>query len=88
MKIFGVDFTCAPRRAKPITVAVGALKQKGLELEAIERLPGFAEFEAMLARPGPWVGGFDLPFSLPLELVRDLGCPACWPELVAHCAAL
>jgi hypothetical protein len=88
LKILGVDFTCAPRRAKPITVAVGILKKTRLELGAIQRLPGFDEFEAMLARPGPWVGGFDLPFSLPLELVRDLGWPARWPELVAHCAAM
>ena len=88
MRIYGVDFTCAPRRAKPITVACAVLRKSRLELEAIERLPGFSDFEAMLARPGPWVGGFDFPFSLPRELVRDLGWPAKWPELVAHCAAL
>lgn len=88
MRIYGVDFTCAPRRAKPITVAVAVLDRKRLEIEAIERLPDFAEFEAMLARPGPWVGGFDFPFSLPRELVRDLGWPGEWPQLVAHCAAI
>ena len=88
MRIYGVDFTCAPRRAKPITVAVGVFKKNALSLEAIERLPSFAEFDAMLARPGPWVGGFDLPFSLPRELVRDLGWPSEWPALVAHCAGL
>jgi hypothetical protein len=86
--IYGVDFTCAPRRAKPITVAVARLKKNALHLEAIESLGSFAEFEAMLARPGPWIGGFDFPFSLPRELVTDLGWPAAWPELVAHCAAL
>jgi hypothetical protein len=88
LRIYGVDFTCAPRRAKPITVAVGVFSKKHLQLEAIERLSTFAEFEAMLARPGPWVGGFDLPFSLPQELVRDLRWPASWPELMAHCATL
>jgi hypothetical protein len=86
--IYGVDFTCAPRRAKPITVAVGRLMKRALHLEAIESLGSFQAFEAMLARPGPWVGGFDFPFSLPRELVRDLRWPAQWPELVAHCAAL
>jgi hypothetical protein len=88
LRIYGVDFTCAPRRAKPITVASGVLKKSRLNLETIERLGSFAEFEAMLARRGPWVGGFDFPFSLPLELARDLGWPADWPALVAHCAAL
>ncbi|HET7670735.1 MAG TPA: DUF429 domain-containing protein [Burkholderiales bacterium] len=88
MRIFGVDFTCAPRAAKPITVAVAALRRKSLALEAIEPLQTFADFEALLARPGPWVGGFDLPFSLPRELVHDLKWPHEWPALVAHCASL
>lgn len=88
MRIYGLDFTCAPRRAKPITAALGLLKNGALRVQQIEQLASFAEFEALLARPGPWVGGFDFPFSLPRELVRDLGWPGAWPELVAHCAAM
>jgi len=88
VRIYGVDFTCAPRRAKPITVASGILEGNALHVEDLILLPGFAEFEAFLARPGPWVGGFDFPFSLPAELVRDLGWPARWSALVAHCAAM
>jgi hypothetical protein len=87
LRIYGVDFTCAPRAAKPITAAVAVLKSSTLKLERIERLPTFAEFEALLARPGPWIGGFDFPFSLPSELVRDLGWPGAWPALVEHCSA-
>jgi hypothetical protein len=64
------------------------LKNDLLSLENVERLESFAAFEALLARPGPWVGGFDFPFSLPLELVRDLRWPTAWPELVAHCSAM
>ena len=88
MRIYGVDFTCAPRRAKPITVAVGTLKDSVLSLEDVERLDTFEGFERLLARPGLWVGGFDFPFSLPLELSRDLGWPRDWPQLVRHCAAM
>jgi hypothetical protein len=88
LRIYGVDFTCAPRRAKPITAAAGALASRTLRVQALERLESFGAFEALLARPGPWVGGFDFPFSLPIELVRDLGWPRAWPELVAHCAAM
>jgi hypothetical protein len=72
LRIYGVDFTCAPRRAKPITVAAGILRKNALRVERIEKLQTFGEFEALLARPGPWIGGFDLPFGLPAELVRDL----------------
>src|SRR4051812_3725040 len=86
MKIYGIDFTCAPRRAKPITVASGVLNKNSLQISAVERLESFGAFEAFLARPGPWVGGFDFPFSLPRELVRDLGWPKDWPALLAHCA--
>jgi len=88
VRIYGIDFTCAPRRAKPITVASGVLKGKVLKLEELIALYSFAQFEAFLERPGPWVGGFDFPFSLPAELVRDLGWPQAWKDLVAHCAAL
>ena len=83
-----MDFTCAPGRAKPIAVASGLLHESTLEVDRVEKLETFAAFEAFLARPGPWIGGFDFPFSLPRELVRDLGWPAEWPALVRHCAAL
>ena len=86
--MYGVDFTCAPRRAKPITVAAGRLEGAALQVEEVEKLESFEAFEAFLRRPGPWIGGFDFPFSLPRELVRDLGWPRSWKALVAHCAAL
>lgn len=83
-----MDFTSAPRRAKPITAARGRLERGRLSVQAVERLEDFAAFEALLARPGPWIGGFDFPFGLPAELVRDLGWPRDWRALVAHCARL
>jgi hypothetical protein len=88
VRIFGVDFTCAPRRAKPITVACAFLETHRLVVHEVERLESFDAFEALLKRPGPWVGGFDFPFSLPRELVRDLGWPTQWRSLVRHCAAM
>jgi hypothetical protein len=88
MRIYGIDFTCAPRKAKPITIAVGVLRKKTLLLEKLEKHISFSEFESFLQRPGPWIGGFDFPFSLPLELVRDLKWPDTWDALVSHCAAM
>lgn len=84
--ILGVDFTSAPRRAKPITAAWGRLEANRLAVGALEAMPGFAEFEALLARPGPWLGAFDFPFGMPSELVRDLRWPDEWPAMVRHCA--
>ena len=87
-RIYGIDFTSAPSRRKAITVAHGRVNGKVLIAERIERLATFEDFEAFLRRPGPWVGGFDFPFGLPAELVRDLGWPRDWKRLVGFCAAL
>jgi hypothetical protein len=88
VRILGVDFTCAPRPAKPITVSVCTLKAFSLEVHEIRSLNDFRSFEALLQEPGPWIGGFDFPFGLPAELVRDLGWPTSWRALVAHCSSL
>lgn len=73
MQLIGVDFTCAPTRRKPITVARGQRVGAVLRLEALEALPTLAGFEALLAEPGPWLGGFDFPFGLPRAFVQSLG---------------
>lgn len=87
-RILGVDFTCAPRRAKPITVALAHWDDTTLVIEQCSSVPDWPAFEALLAQPGPWVGGFDFPFGMPAELVRDLGWPEDWRMLVAHCARM
>lgn len=79
--LLGVDFTCAPSRRKPITVAWGRWRQtdqrgrprdqRRLELLGIECLTTLAAFETLLARPGPWLGAFDFPFGLPRVFVES-----------------
>ena len=86
--VLGVDFTSAPRRAKPITIAIGRLQGDAFMLDTIELAHDFEAFEQMLARPGPWIAGIDAPFGLPREAVRDLDWPGEWPALVRHCASL
>lgn len=88
MQIIGVDFTSAPRRAKPITVAHGHRAANALHIERVESHPSWASYEAWLAQPGPWIGAFDFPFGLSRELVEHLGWPQTWAGLVTHCAAL
>ena len=86
--LVGIDFTSAPSRRKPITVALGRESSGAVRLEAVEEHASFGSFSAWLARPGPWVGAFDLPFGLPRELVQALGWPLQWLPLMRHYAAL
>jgi hypothetical protein len=95
IRILGVDFTSAPRTRKPITIASAAVRAGRLRVEAIDAAHSFAEFDAALARPGPWIAGFDFPFGLPRELLARLGWPhepaggmTAWACMVRHLAAL
>jgi hypothetical protein len=70
--LLGVDFTSAPGRRKPITVARGQRQGSVLRLERLDALPALADFEVLLAEPGPWFGAFDFPFGLPRAFVDSL----------------
>jgi hypothetical protein len=72
LPLLGVDFTSAPGRSKPITVARGRLLGPVLRVDAVQALPTMAAFEALLAEPGPWLGAFDFPFGLPRAFVESL----------------
>lgn len=86
--IHGVDFTSAPRPAKPIVVATGELHDDVFELLSIDDAQSLADYEAWLRRPGPWVGGFDFPFGLPRAALIDLDWPTDWELLTRHCRRL
>ena len=90
MRLAGVDFTSAPSRRKPITVALGTMRhdESTVVLEEIVALPDFAAFSAWLRSPGPWLAAFDFPFGLPRELVESLGWPREWLPLARHYSGL
>ncbi len=88
MKLHGVDYTSAPGRHKGITVASGVLHGDAYVLESLSTLPDHAAFDAWLRQPGPWLGAFDFPFSLPRELVEHLQWPTEWAPLMRHVATL
>ncbi|RJF97392.1 DUF429 domain-containing protein [Noviherbaspirillum saxi] len=88
MQIVGIDFTSAPRRAKPITVAHGETHGAQLRIDTIAIHSDWQSYEAWLAQPGPWIGAFDFPFGLSRELVEHLGWPQTWSSLVTHCSTL
>ncbi len=90
LALIGIDFSSAPTRKKPITVARGVLAGRVLRLEANEALATMAEFEALLDQPGPWLGAFDFPFGLPRGFVDAQGlggsAGAVMQELLRRCA--
>jgi hypothetical protein len=86
--LHGVDFTSAPRKQKGITIASGRLAGDTLTLESLSTLHDFAAFSEWLRQPGPWLGGFDFPFSFPRELIALLGWPTTWPTLIRHVSAM
>jgi hypothetical protein len=90
VRLLGVDFTSAPSRRKPITVARGERVGAAVRLTTLDELPTFDAFEALLATPGPWFGAFDFPFGLPRAFVDAQGlgadCDAVIAALRARCA--
>jgi hypothetical protein len=83
-RLLGVDFTCAPGKRKPITVARGRLVGAVLRLDGLDALPTLAQFEALLREPGPWLGAFDFPFGLPREFVQSQGLGESTDEVITE----
>jgi hypothetical protein len=88
LRIIGVDFTSRPGRRKAIICVHARFSGRTLHAQHVERIEDFAGFSALLERRGPWLGGFDFPFSLPRPLVAALGWPLEWRALVAKVARL
>ena len=86
--ILGIDFTSAPTARKPITCARTRFDGDVLRFEGLVRWDSFAQFEAALAAPGPWVAGFDFPFAQPRRLVENIGWPRHWAGYVQKIGAM
>ena len=86
--LLGCDFSSSPSRRKPIVLAWGERHGSCVLLARLERFDTLDAWGAWLARPGRWVGGFDLPFGLPRELVEQLGWPRVWQDCMAHYRSL
>ena len=86
--MLGCDFSSRPTNKKPIVLALGASSNGRVSLSKLERLASPAAFENWLAQDACWVGGFDLPFGLPRELVTHLGWPLNWLDCMRHYASL
>ncbi|MBA2712447.1 MAG: DUF429 domain-containing protein, partial [Rubrobacteraceae bacterium] len=72
MRIYGLDFTSAPGRRKPLIVLGCTLRGDSLRIDDSVTLTDFGGFEDFLQWPGPWVCGMDFPFGQPRSLVAAL----------------
>lgn len=88
MDVYGIDFTSAPSRRKPITCRHCQLEGDVLRVLSASAWSTFEEFEAALARPGPWIAGIDFPFGMPRRFIADTGWPVEWSDYVRHAAGL
>ena len=84
MKIYGLDFTSAPARRKPLVALRCTLTDETLRVEDAATLTSFEEFETWLELPGPWVCGMDFPFGQPRDLVEALGWRKDWAGYVGE----
>ena len=82
MRVFGIDFTSAPRAAKPITCAVCTLDNHQLVIDELRAWANFDQFESFLSETESSITGIDLPFGQPRRLVQALGWPTVWEEYV------
>jgi hypothetical protein len=82
LKLYGIDFTSAPSKEKPITCVVGWFENELLEIENLHLLTSFEDFEAFLNSGGPWVAGLDFPFGQPKKLINNLDWPKTWAGYV------
>jgi hypothetical protein len=86
--LIGCDFSSSPSRRKQIVMSTGTLQSGRVHLQGIERLESLDAFSTWLLAHQSWIGGFDLPFGLPRELVQSLGWPQDWLECMTHYAGL
>jgi hypothetical protein len=88
MRIYGLDFTSAPSKRKPLVAMSCTLEERTLRVEDGEVLANFEEFERFLEAGGPWTCGMDFPFGQPKQWVLDLGWPAFWKGYVKTVAEM
>lgn len=81
--VLGIDFTSAPRKAKPICITIGDFSNEILIVHDVVSIQSLQDFTSYLAKKSEWTGGFDLPFSMPLEFIKkEFDNPKTWEDWV------
>jgi len=82
MKIYGIDFTSAPKKNKPIALAEASLETDTLHIEKLSRFTNFDDFMDFLQRSPSWIAGVDFPLGQPRKLIENLQWGTTWAEYV------
>lgn len=88
MRVYGIDFTSAPGRRKPLVVVGCSLENGVLRALSSEKMTSLDELEEFLGRPGTWACGLDFPFGQPAGLITALGWPEDWEGYVSKVSHL
>ena len=88
MRVYGLDFTSAPGRRKPLIALGCTLKANVLRVEDSREMTDFEAFEDFLRIPGPWICGMDFPFGQPRSLIEALCWPAAWEGYVGKVGSM
>lgn len=88
MQVIGCDFSSSPSKRKPIVFAIGAQEKGRVQLLRLDRIESLDSFSDWLSTHTDWVGGFDMPFGLPRELVEHLVWSTDWCSCIRHYASL
>ena len=88
MQVIGCDFSSSPNKRKPIVFALGTSDKGRVQLSQLDRVQSLDDFSDWLTTHTDWIGGFDLPFGLPRELVEHLHWPTDWAPCIRHYASL
>ncbi len=83
--VIGVDFTSAPKRNKPIVVAICILGRDVLLLKEFRSFTDWPAYEQWLRSDDEWIGGFDFPFGLPRRFVAAQDWDTRWQAMVESC---
>ena len=82
MKIYGIDFTSAPSKVKPIACAEAWLEADVLNIEKFHQFIDFPSFMDFLKRSPSWIAGVDFPLGQPRKLIENLQWGTTWKEYV------
>ena len=85
IKVFGLDFTSAPSKSKPLVFVHGyGTSRSNLFIFKLELWSNFINFEKFLSQKGPWVAGFDFPFGLPIDFLKKNKLSLNWNKYVNY----